>query len=265
MFLLGTLVNAGAVLVSTLVGSCLRRGFPKRIQEVLTQAIALLVLYLGVDGIVSYATSDYAASAGSFSMISVMLSLALGSAIGTILGIDRGAHRLGAIASNRIGGKNDRFARGFVDCSLIFCIGAMSVIGEIRGGLFGDHRMIYLKSAMDSVVGLTMASSLGVGCALSAGSILLYQGLIATVAYASRHLVASAHSAELAGLTTAEASVNIGVILQATPAVNQMGLVGSCLLLGLGLNLLGVTKLKLADMIPAMFLPFLFCLIPFFR
>lgn len=252
MFLLGTLVNAGSVLLATVLGALLRRGIPDRVTALLQSAMGLVVLYFGFDGIVSYATSEYAASAGDFSAVSVLLAVVLGTILGSLLRIEEHVNALGCRVEQRFAGKSGdgRFARGFVGCTLLFCVGAMSIIGEIRGGMFGDHRLIYVKSVMDSLFGLTMASTLGFGCALSALAILLYQGTIATVSFAVRATVGTGMSAET---------------LAAMPAFSQMGLIGALLMIALGLNLLGITKIRVADLLPALAFPFLLCLFPFFR
>jgi uncharacterized membrane protein YqgA involved in biofilm formation len=265
MFLTGTLVNAGAVLVATSLGTVLRRGIPERVRIGVMNAMGLFVLYIGIDGIVSYAGSAYAKGAGDLSVVSLILSLALGAALGSAIGIEHRIDLLGKRLTDRFSDGSASFARGFLNCSLLFCVGAMSIVGEIRGGMFGDHRMIWIKAAIDAVAGFTMASTLGAGCILSAATVLVYQGLIAGTAYLSRGLVARANADALAGLADADRAAKLSQILDAIPAMNQMNLIGSILMIALALNMLGVSRFRVADLLPALFLPFLFCLIPIFR
>ena len=230
--MLGTIVNAGAVVLGGGLGLLLKKGLPARISEAIMGGVGLVVLYIGVSG----------ALAGENVLVAV-LSVVLGGALGAWMDIDAALNRLGARAQAafaRGGGKSgaggagggSRFAEGFVSASLLFCVGAMAVVGSLQSGLTGEHSTLFAKALIDGVSAMVFASAMGAGVLLSAAAVLLYQGAI-----------------------TLLASLLAPVLSDA--AVAEMTCAGSLLIVGIGLNLLGLTKLKLANYLPAVFLPLL--------
>ena len=230
--MLGTIVNAGAVVLGGGLGLLLKKGLPARITEAIMGGVGLVVLYIGVSG----------ALAGENVLVAV-LSVVLGGALGAWMDIDAALNRLGARAQAafaRGGGKSgaggagggSRFAEGFVSASLLFCVGAMAVVGSLQSGLTGEHSTLFAKALIDGVSAMVFASAMGAGVLLSAAAVLLYQGAI-----------------------TLLASLLAPVLSDA--AVAEMTCAGSLLIVGIGLNLLGLTKLKLANYLPAVFLPLL--------
>lgn len=230
---IGTLVNFAVVLVMGIIGSLIKKGIPKRFSEGVMSAMAICVIYIGIDGVLEVAP-DTSANAplltpGLFKILVMVISMAIGTVIGELINIEGGMDKLGDFAAKRLGklGKNENFAKGFVSCSILFCVGAMAVNGAIASAA-GDHQLLLTKSVIDGVSVLVMSSTLGIGCAFSAFFVLLYQGVLT-----------------LCGTGLVE-------ILSAT-TITYMSVTGSLIVILLGTNVLGITKVRTANMIPAMF------------
>ena len=230
----GTVVNFIVVLVMGTLGAFVKKGIPKRFSDIIMSAMAICVIYIGVDGLFEAApdTSNNAPllSPGLFKALVMIISMALGALIGELINFEKMMERLGDFASKKLGklGENDSFAKGFVSCSILFCVGAMTVNGAIASAS-GDHQLLLTKSVIDGVSVFVMASTLGIGCAFSAFFILAYQGLL-----------------------TLFATVLVGILSPAT--LTYMSVTGSAVVVLLGTNVLGVTKVRTANMIPAMFM-----------
>ncbi len=226
--MLGVIVNVAAVLVGSAVGLLGRRLLNEKTANAVMQALGLCVIYIGISG----------ALVGEHILITI-LSLAIGTLIGELLDLDRRVTSLGTWVEqkvNRRKGKHRAIAEGFLSGSMLFCIGAMTIVGSIKSGLTGDHTMLYTKSVMDLISSSLLAATMGIGVLFAAVTVLALQGSIVLCA----ELVAP--------------------LLSQDVFVNEMMCVGSILIAALGMNMLGVTKLKLMNMIPAIFLPLLFCL-----
>lgn len=228
----GVLTNALAVAAGSALGLLLRRGMPEKLREGIMQALALCVLAIGITGLV-----------GADSM-ALILALVPGTALGITLGIDAAVKRLGEGLDRRMlsasKGGSAALSEGFVTATLMFCVGAMAVTGSLRSGLEGDHSILFAKSALDFVSSVLLTGALGIGVMLSALSVLVFQGLIAL----------------LAGLVAP---------LLTGQAVAAISGAGSALILALGLNMLGLTRIKVADMLPALALaPFAAALLKLF-
>ncbi len=220
--LYGTLVNTATVLVGSIGGLLLGRGLPQRISKALMLAIGFCTLYIGMSG-----------CTGGNALV-IILSLVIGTVIGEGCDLDRQISRFGGWVEHRLsrGDRQMPIAQGLVNASLLFCVGAMTVVGSLQSGLTGDHTMLYTKACLDLISSAIFASTMGVGVVLAAGVVLVLQGSIAMLA----HLIAP---------------------LLSTAVVTDMTCVGSLLIIGLALNLLGITKLKIMNFIPAVFLPLL--------
>ena len=230
---LGTLVNFAVVLVMGTLGAFIKKGIPKRFSDIVMSAMGVCVIYIGIDGLME-AAPDTSVSAplltpGLFKILVMIISMALGTLIGELINFEKWMDRLGAFASKRLGklGGHENFARGFVSCSILFCVGAMTVNGAIAGAN-GDHQLLLTKSVIDGVSVLVMASSLGIGCAFSSFFILIYQGIL-----------------------TLFGTALVGVLSAST--LTYMSVTGSLVVVLLGTNVLGITKVKTANMVPAMF------------
>ncbi len=232
---LGTIVNFLLVFVTGMLGSLVKKSVPKRIEEGIMTGMSICVIYIGIDGILEPAplvSEGSFLSAGLFKVLVMILSMGIGILIGELIDIDKWINKLGANLESRFapsGEANGNFARGFVSCSLLFCVGAMAVKGALDD-VVGNPDILLAKSVIDAIACFIMATSLGIGCAFSAFLVLLYQGAISLV-----------------GLGLIE-------ILPAS-TISYMSITGSLIIILIGTNVLGVTKVKTANMIPAIFAP----------
>lgn len=225
--MLGTTVNAIAIILGALIGALLKKGMPKRISGAMTTAVAMIVLYIGIDGL----------SAGTNTMV-LVFSVIIGGLLGTLLNLDGRLHRLGEKVEEKLTGGESKgsIAEGFVSASLLFCVGAMTIMGPLKSGLSGDHEIQYTKAILDCISAVVFASTLGgLGVGLSSVSVFVLQGAIT--------LLAKVVAPYLNDYT-----------------IGEMTCAGSVLIIILGLNLLGVTKVKIVNYLPAIFLPVVFCL-----
>lgn len=199
----------------------------ERLQALMMQGIALCVLYIGISG-----------SLKGQNALAAILSMALGAILGELLDLDGRMNRLGQWVQDRtarvLKGGGSSVAEGFVTSSLLFCVGAMSIVGALENGLTGNFDTLKAKSVLDGISSIIFASSLGVGVALSAVPVLLYQGLISLAAGVLSPLLGDA-------------------------VIAEMTCVGSLLIVAMGLNMLGVTKIKVMNLVPGIFLPILLC------
>ena len=230
---LGTIVNFAVVLVMGTIGSLIKKGIPKRFSEAVMSAMAICVIYIGIDGALETAPDTSVSapllSPGLFKVLVMVVSMAIGTLIGELMDLEGRMDKLGEIASKRLGklGTNENFAKGFVSCSILFCVGAMAVNGAIASAS-GDHQLLLTKSVIDGVSVLVMSSSLGIGCAFSAFFVLVYQGILTLFGTA------------LVGILSAE-------------TLTYMSVTGSLIVILLGTNVLGVTKVRTANMLPSVF------------
>ena len=218
MILTGTIVNSAAIVAGSIAGLLLGKFIPERFSDAMEKGAALCVLYIGVDGML----------AGENTLVAI-LSIAIGAILGELLQLDEHMHQLGDWVERKFGGKGSK-----TTASLLFCVGAMAIMGALDSGLTGDHSTLYAKALLDGIISVVYASTLGIGVALSAIPIFLYQGAIAL------------------GASFLAPYLTEAVIL-------EMKCVGSILILGLSLNMLGLTKIKVMNYVPAVFLPILLC------
>lgn len=227
MILTGTVVNAVAILVGGVLGLLLGKGISAKVTQTVLSGLGLCVLWVGISG-----------SLNGQNAIVIILSVAIGAAVGELLDIDARLQKLGdalhaRLALGSVGDAEHSFAEGFVTCTLLFCVGAMAIVGSVQSGLTGDHQTLFTKAVIDGITSLMMAATLGVGVLFAAVPVLLYQGALSLSAHA------------VAGLLTSS-------------VITEITCVGSLLIVGIGLNMLGVTKLKIANFILAPFVPILF-------
>ena len=222
---LGTIVNAAAILLGGGAGLLFHKGISEKLQTRVMEALGLGVILIGLSG----------ALKGEKTLV-MILSLAVGAAIGASLGIDDGFHRLADRLSGKLVGpeKQSGFAAGFASATLLFCTGAMAVTGALQDGFSADHSVLFAKALIDGISAMLMASALGGGVLLSAAAVFLYQGLFTVLGMVSASFFAA--------------------------SAVEMGAVGSLLLVPIGLNMLKITHIKVMDLLPAVFLPIVFCL-----
>jgi len=242
---LGTIINFSAILILGIVGSFVKKGVPERISDAVLSAMGVAVLYIGIDGIIAPAPNvpeDSFFSAGLVKILVMILSIGLGTLIGELIDIDKQMNRLGAFVERKLASNSAQqgsFAKGFVNCSILFCVGAMAVNGSIADA-FGSPDILIAKSAIDGIVVFVMSSTLGIGCAFAAFPVLIYQGALTALALLVKDVLPA-------------------------DTVSYMSIVGSLIILLIGTNMLGMTKVKTANMIISMFIPIviapLLCLI----
>lgn len=212
----GTLLNVATVVVGGTAGTLLGSRLPEKVQTTLVNGIGLMTLLIGVQMALQ-----------AHSVVLVLVSLLLGGVIGCLLGVADRLDALGAALQRRLAGLGGKVSEAFVTTSLIFCVGPLTILGSIQDGLQGRIDLLTVKSALDGITALAFASTLGPGVLLSAGTILLYQGGLTLGA----GFVRSTLTDEMIGAMTA---------------------VGGLMIVGLGLEILRLRELRVANYLPAL-------------
>lgn len=216
--MIGTIVNAAAICAGALVGVALKRGIPDRIKDTVVQGLGLAVILIGLN--MAMETRN---------PLIVIASLVLGGLAGGILDIDGWINRLGRRLEKLVGGQNGgEIGRAFVASTILFCVGAMAIMGAIEDGLTGRPTTLYAKAMLDGITSVIMASTLGIGVIFSAVPVLIYQGGITL------------------GAVWAAGFMSPWVVAELTAS-------GGLVVLGIGLNILGVTNIRVANLLPAIF------------
>lgn len=225
--MLGTIVNAVAILVGSLMGLFLKGGIPKRFNDIVMKALGLSVLYIGIAG-----------SMKGTDTLLLILSLIIGAIIGEGCHLEQRLNDLGNFIERKANRKGEAggIAEGFVSASLLFCVGSMAIVGAIQSGLQGNHEMLFVKAMLDGITSIIYASTMGVGVAFSAVAVFLYQGAVTL------------------------ASGFLGTALVASQITN-IGAIGSVVIMALGLNMLEITHIKVANFLPAVFVPMVYYII----
>lgn len=221
MILLGSLVNAGAIVVGGLVGMFAGKLLPERLRTSVMAALSLMTIGIAVPGLLK-----------SSNALIPIISMVIGTIIGELLNIDAAVNKLGENLQKRFSGS--RVTEGFITGSLVFAIGALAVMGPLQSGLQHQHDLLFSKSVIDGVASIVFASTLGLGVALSGLMVFAVEGSIALLASVVAPYLGEA-------------------------VVNEITFVGSLLIVGISLNLLGITKLRILNMVPAILLPILLC------
>lgn len=219
MALWGSIVNAVAIIAGALLGSVIR--LSERVGQTILQALALAVLIIGIS-----------MGLQSGNILIPIAALAIGSIVGEQLDLEGKIEHFGETMRRatpgriRLGSSHTDFTQGFLTATLVYCVGAMAVVGSLNSGLSGDHQVLYAKALLDGTTAILFTASLGLGVAFSAVPVLVYQSTIALLAKTVAPLLS-------------------GVVIQELTAT------GGMLILGIGLNMLGLTKLRLGNMLPA--------------
>ena len=217
--MIGVFVNTAAIIVGSIIGMVFKKAIPHKISKAIMVALGMCVMYVGIDGVL----------AGDDPIITV-ISMVIGGTIGTLIDVDKQLTRLGEWIGGRFKSSDgeNTVAEGIVSGALVFCIGAMTVVGSINSGLGvpGGLETIYTKSVLDMITAVVLAAGMGIGVMLSAGFVLLFQGGLVLLAKV------------IAPFLT-------------TPMVNEITCVGSLMIIALGMNVIGVCKIKIANYLPA--------------
>ena len=223
--MVGTLINTVAILVGTALGLLLRKGIPERLRETVVQGQGLCVILIGLSGALK--TGD---------TLCMIICMVAGALIGAAINIEKRLNDLGTFLERKVTrgqGETGSVAKGFVSASLLFCVGAMAIVGAMDSGLRGDHSTLIAKSALDGISAIFFASSLGIGVGLSAFAVLIYQGAIALLA------------------------MWIEPLLTET-VITEMSAVGGLLIVGIGLTMIYDKHIPVGNLLPAIFLPMLY-------
>lgn len=219
MIFTGVLVNSGAILVGSLIGLFFRNKLKQRYQIALMDLIALSVIAIGI--IYAIKTEN---------ILVMMVSMIIGTLIGTFLKINENLDALGDKLQKRLKITEGSFSQGFAATSILFCVGSMTIMGCIESGLNQSHTILLTKAVIDGVIAIFFASALGVGVLLSSFSVLVFQGTLT--------LLASFFAKSLN-----------------TSVINEMSAVGGVILLGIAVNMLNLKRIKSADMVLSFFMP----------
>lgn len=219
--MLGVWVNAAAIVLGGLVGSRLRGGIPEKYKTILSDALALCVLMIGVQGAIQ-----------TQNMMLVIISAVLGALCGEAMRLEYRLDCLGEWVKNRLAREDSGFSQGFISATLLYCVGSMAVVGSIEAGMQNRPDTLLAKAMLDGVSALILSSSFGAGVALSALPLTVYQGGIAVLA------------------------MLLGNFLP-DDAVREIAATGSLLIVGLGFNMLGLSqkRIRVGNMLPAIFIP----------
>lgn len=227
--IIGAIVNAAVVILGGIIGVIAGKAFTEKISDTIMKGLGLVVMLIGLSG----------ALEGKLILVTI-ISIALGALIGDILDIDKFFRKLSEAAERKFAkkdsnnGNKGNFAEGMCAGALLFCVGAMAVVGSLQAGLTGDCTTIYTKSLIDFIAAMILASTMGIGVSFSSIPLFIYQGVITLCAGVISPFLSEA-------------------------VVAEMTCAGSLIIMGLGLNMIGVAKLKVANYLPAIFLPIAIC------
>jgi len=236
--MLGPAVNAVVIVVCALTGTFLVRGIPSRFEEIIKKAIGLSIIFVGIKGALD-----------NQRVLLLIMSMVAGAALGELINIDLFMNKLGLWAEKKLGkaaagpdsgkgpgGEKRSFSKGFVSASILYCSGSMAIVGSMQSGLVGNHEILFAKSILDGVISIVFGASMGIGVVFSAIPVFLYQGGIALLSMVVKDLL------------TAD-------------IIREMSAVGSLLVAAIGFNFLGVKEIKVANLIPAIFIPLVYMLV----
>ena len=230
--MIGVIVNVITVIIGSSLGLLFKKGIPEKVSSAAMTGLGACTLYIGISG-----------SMSGENVLILIASIVLGAIVGTLLNIDTGINKFaeGIESKFRKNGSDISLAEGMISATLLFCVGSMTVTGSIQAGLTGDNSILITKATLDLVSSMMLASSLGVGVLLSAIAVFVIQGGLVL----------------LAGLLAP---------VMSTGAINEMTCAGSLLIIMIGTNLMGLSKIKVADFLPAIiFAPLIYNLLPLFQ
>lgn len=227
--MLGTIINASAIIAASLLGLMLRKGIPDKMSQTITEAMGLVLIVIGIQSGLQYESIPI-----------VLISLVVGGIIGEWIDIEGGLARLGEKAERRFSSGDSQFSKAFIASSLLYCTGAMAIMGPLNDGLTGDYSILLVKSLLDGVISVIFTASMGIGVLFSAIPVFIYQGSISLMAEAIKPFL--------------------------TPAIlNNLTSVGGMLILAIGTNMMKLTNIRVANLLPGLVLvPLIMALITLF-
>ena len=225
--MLGTTVNAAAIIVGGAAGLLLRSGISERYKGIIMQAICLSVIFIGAVNVVGNLLKPEAHP------ILFIISMVVGGVLGEFIGIEEKLKALGDFFERKLASSEGSFSKGFVSASILFCVGSMAILGSFQSGTQGDHSILYAKSVLDGVTSIIFASTWGPGVLLSALSVFVYQGILTLGAqFAEPYMTAD--------------------------MLREISIVGGVLITAIGIDMLGMCKIKVGNFLPAVFVPIIY-------
>ncbi|KYO67235.1 DUF554 domain-containing protein [Thermovenabulum gondwanense] len=216
--MLGTVVNSVSILIGSLLGYFLKNSFSEDIKSTVMQGLSLTVMLIGIS--MSIKTNN---------LLVVTLSIVTGAIIGESLKIEEGLNKIGGRIEKKFSKTEGEFTKAFVTASLVYCVGAMAIMGSIESGLSGNHSILFVKSILDGVSSIVFTSSLGIGVAFSSLPVFIYQGAITL----SARFIKAYLTQEI---------------------IREMTATGGLLIFGIGINMLsGKSRVKVGNFLPAIF------------
>ena len=228
---LGTIVNTAAVVLGGGLGLLLKNGIAKKFETILMQALGLATVFIGAGGVLKYMLVVEDGNIATRGTMLLIFSLVIGCILGQLLDIESQMEKLGIRLKTAVRIKNDnRFVEGFVNTSLIICVGAMAIVGAMEDGLSGDSSTLIAKAVLDFALVVILASTYGVGAMFSAIPIFVYQGAITVIA------------------------AMFGAVISDV-LIGELSFVGSALIFCVGVNLVREKTFRVANMLPALLIP----------
>ncbi|MGV8983437.1 DUF554 domain-containing protein [Clostridium sp.] len=219
--MIGTIVNSLSILVGGLAGSLFKNILSDAYNETIMKALGLSVILIGLKSALEVNN-----------ILLLIICITLGTLIGEIMKIEKGIENIGVWLESKFS-KQKGLANGFVTASLVYCIGAMAIMGALESGLTNNHSILYAKSLLDGISAIIFSSTLGIGVCFSAISVFIYQGIITLTASLMKQFLV-------------------------TSVVNEMSSIGGLLIVAIGANMLEIKRIKVGNMLPAIFMPLLY-------
>lgn len=234
---LGTIVNVGAIILGGLVGLLGGKWLTEKCQETLMKAMGVCVMVVAIAGVMEQMLRVENGLISTQGTLMLIVSVALGGLVGELLQLDRRLEGFGIWLREKTGNSRDsRFLDGFISATMTVSIGAMAIVGAVRDGIYGDHTILFAKALMDFVIILVMASSMGKGCIFSAIPVGILQGGVTLLARLVEPLLTAA-------------------------ALSSLSLVGSVLILCVGINLIWTNTIRVANLLPGLVLAVIWALL----
>lgn len=223
--MLGTIVNSLAIVVGGLIGFFFKNIIPAKLSDSLLKASAMAVLAVGIK-----------LSLQGDNLTLLIISVILGTLIGELINIEGKLDKLGAFLESKFKNKDSNITQGFVSCTLVYCVGSMAIVGSIQSGLTGNNEILFSKAVLDGIISITMAATMGIGVVFSSVSVFIYQGSITLLAQFLQSILNDV-------------------------VVSEMTAIGGVLIIAIALNFLEIKRIKVGNMIPAVFIPVIYFMI----
>lgn len=220
--MLGTIVNSLAIIIGGLIGIVFKNIIPAKLSDSLLKASGLAVLAVGIK-----------LSLVGENLTLMIICILIGTLIGELINIEGRLDSLGETIESKLKNKESNVTAGFISCTLVYCVGSMSILGAIQSGISGNNEILFSKALLDGIISISMAVSMGIGVIFSSISVFIYQGTITLLAQSLQSLLSDV-------------------------VINEMTAIGGTLIMAIGLNFLEIKRIRVGNMLPAIFLPILY-------